>query len=70
MCHQKEIQPQPKFKKATFVDVEGQVLAPVKVIGPVLGGEIRVYGNPSIVPGGAAWLRFKEVYAKDGTKVF
>lgn len=69
MDHKKEVQPQMKFKKARLIDEAGNEFSPVKVVGPVIGGEIRVYGNPQIVPQGAAWLRFKEVYAKDGTKV-
>lgn len=68
MCP-KDFESLPKFKKATLIDTEGKIFSPVKVVGPVELGHVRVYGNPEIVPGGASWLRFKEVYAKDGSKV-
>lgn len=69
MCHQKEGTPQPKYHKAAFIDAEGKVLFPVKVVLPVEGGKVRVYGNPGIVPEGAAWLRFQAVFAKSGEQV-
>lgn len=73
MCHQKEGAPQSKYKKATLIDIEGRIFFPVKVVEPVeKDGNfeiIRVYGNPKIVPNGAAWLRFKAVHGSNGQQV-
>lgn len=56
-------------KKGSVLTPEEKTVGPATIMGPVVDGKVRVYGNPSIVPGGAAWLRFQAVYSKNGKQV-